>query len=127
MFEYDGQQFVGIDQHRHRSVILRMTQTGVHLGTVRITNDPWMLAGQIAQAGEHPVASFGRGVRRSRWLTSWRSDKGRPPTTTGNRRVYRPRSWERGAPLPATGPHRTLATVSDPDFSLHPVTGAALW
>lgn len=54
MSEYDGKQFVGIDLHRHRSVIVRQTMTGEQLGAVRITNDPVVLAEQIALAGESP-------------------------------------------------------------------------
>ena len=37
---YEGQQFVGMDLHRRRSVLVRMTETGEHLETVRILNDP---------------------------------------------------------------------------------------
>jgi hypothetical protein len=51
--EYDGRQVVGIDLHRRRSVIVRMTEDGEHLGCVRIDNDPLVLAEQIAKAGEH--------------------------------------------------------------------------
>ena len=52
--EYDGRQIVGIDLHRRRSVIVRMTETGDRLGSIRIDNDPMTLAAEIAQAGEHP-------------------------------------------------------------------------
>ncbi len=52
--EYDGAQIVGIDLHRRRSVIVRMTETGEHLAQVRIDNDPMTLAAEIAKAGEHP-------------------------------------------------------------------------
>ena len=52
--EYDGRQVVGIDLHRRRSVIVRMTEAGERLDCVRITNDPMVLAGEIAKAGEHP-------------------------------------------------------------------------
>ena len=52
--EYDGRQVVGIDLHRRRSVIVRMTETGEHLAQVRIDNDPMTLAAVIAKAGEHP-------------------------------------------------------------------------
>jgi hypothetical protein len=38
--EYDGQQVVGIDLHRRRTVIVRMTDTGERLDNVRIDNDP---------------------------------------------------------------------------------------
>jgi transposase len=52
--EYDGAQVVGIDLHRRRSVIVRMTAAGERLASVRIDNDPMTLAAQIAKAGEHP-------------------------------------------------------------------------
>jgi transposase len=52
--EYDGAQVVGIDLHRRRSVIVRMTETGERLGSTRIDNDPMVLAVEIAKAGEHP-------------------------------------------------------------------------
>jgi hypothetical protein len=52
--EYDGTQVVGIDLHRRRSVLVRMTEAGERLDTVRIDNDPMTLAAEIAKAGEHP-------------------------------------------------------------------------
>ena len=52
--DYDGRQIVGIDLHRRRSVIVRMTETGDRLGSTRIDNDPMTLAAEIAKAGEHP-------------------------------------------------------------------------
>jgi transposase len=52
--EYDGKQVVGIDLHRHRSVIVRMTEAGERLDCVRIDNDPMTLAAEIAKAGERP-------------------------------------------------------------------------
>src|SRR3954466_5068277 len=52
--EYDGPQVVGIDLHRRRSVLVRMTEAGERLGTVRIDNDPMALASEIAKAGENP-------------------------------------------------------------------------
>src|ERR687889_284177 len=52
--EYDGRQVVGIDLHRRRSVIVRMTEAGERLGSVRIDNDPMSLATEIGKAGEHP-------------------------------------------------------------------------
>ena len=55
MDEYDGRQFVGIDLHRRRSVIVRMTPEGERLGgAVRIDNDPFELARQVASWGESP-------------------------------------------------------------------------
>src|SRR3954469_374105 len=52
--EYDGRQIVGIDLHRRRTVIVRMTEAGEQLGCVRIDNDPLALAVEVAKAGEHP-------------------------------------------------------------------------
>jgi len=51
---YEGRQFVGIDLHRRRSVLVRMTETGARLETVRISNDPEYLRQVMARAGEHP-------------------------------------------------------------------------
>jgi len=51
---YAGQQFVGIDLHRRRSVILRMTEGGDPLECVRISNDVEMLSTVMARAGESP-------------------------------------------------------------------------
>jgi transposase len=54
MNKYDGNQVVGIDLHRQRSVIVRQTDTGEQLSAVRIVNDPVALGLQIEKAGEHP-------------------------------------------------------------------------
>ena len=47
-------QYVGIDLHRRRSVIVRRNQAGETLDTVRIDNDPVTLVAELAKAGEHP-------------------------------------------------------------------------
>src|SRR5437762_4452526 len=52
--EYDGRQIVGIDLHRRRSVIVRMTEAGEKLETVRIDNDPVALGLEMAKAGPDP-------------------------------------------------------------------------
>ena len=55
MDEYDGRQYVGIDLHKRRSVIVRMTREGERIGRpVRIDSDPFELASQIASWGEQP-------------------------------------------------------------------------
>src|SRR5450432_3154693 len=51
---YDGRQVVGMDLHRRRSVLVRMTEDGRRLGTARITNSPAELRAQIARAGKNP-------------------------------------------------------------------------
>lgn len=54
MSEYAGQQFVGIDLHRRRSVIVRTAESGEALESVRILNDVDRLNSVIARAGESP-------------------------------------------------------------------------
>ena len=60
---YDGRQVVGMDLHRRRSVLVRMTEDGRRLGTARITNSPAEVRAQIARAGKNPrvvlEATFG--------------------------------------------------------------------
>jgi transposase len=43
-----------MDLHRRRSVLVRMTETGERLETVRISNDPEYLREVMTRAGEHP-------------------------------------------------------------------------
>jgi transposase len=52
--EYAGRQVVGMDLHRRRSVLVRMSEDGQKLGTVRITNSPEALRAEISRAGENP-------------------------------------------------------------------------
>jgi transposase len=54
MSEYAGQQFVGIDLHRRRSVIVRSTAAGEVLESVRIVNDVDRLNSVMARAGVEP-------------------------------------------------------------------------
>src|SRR5207342_984469 len=51
---YDGRQVVGMDLHRRRSVLVRMTEDGRKLETVRIENSPAALRSVIARAGKNP-------------------------------------------------------------------------
>jgi len=52
--EYTGRQYVGMDLHRKRSVIVRTTDVGDVLEAVQITNSPLALAEVIARAGDRP-------------------------------------------------------------------------
>src|SRR3954452_7201121 len=52
--QYEGQQYVGIDLHRRRSVVVRTTDAGELLEAVQITNSPLALAEVMTRAGEHP-------------------------------------------------------------------------
>jgi transposase len=54
MSEYAGQQFVGIDLHRRRTVIVRTTAAGEVLESVRIPNDVESLARVMSRAGADP-------------------------------------------------------------------------
>jgi hypothetical protein len=52
--DYDGRQYVRIDVHRRRSVIVRMTREGEQLEWVRIDNDPVALGLERVKAGPDP-------------------------------------------------------------------------
>jgi transposase len=52
--DYDGKQIVGMDLHRRRSVLVRMTEDGRRLGSARITDSPAALREEIARAGKNP-------------------------------------------------------------------------
>jgi transposase len=52
------QQYVGIDLHRRRSVIVRMTEDGEVLECVRIDNDPVALSLELAKAGPDPEVAL---------------------------------------------------------------------
>jgi hypothetical protein len=51
---YDGRQGVGMDLHRRRSVLVRMTGDGRKPETVRIASSPAALRAVIARAGKNP-------------------------------------------------------------------------
>ena len=51
-------QYVGIDLHRRRSVIVRMDEAGERLRTVRIGNDPVALGLALAEAGPDPEVAL---------------------------------------------------------------------
>jgi DNA-binding MarR family transcriptional regulator len=50
---YGGRQVVGMDLHRRRSVLVRMTEDGRKLETVRIENSPQALRAVLARAGKN--------------------------------------------------------------------------
>ena len=51
---YDGRQVVGMDLHRRRSVLVRMTEDGRKLATAWFASSPARLAAEIRRAGLHP-------------------------------------------------------------------------
>jgi transposase len=48
-------QYVGIDFHRRRSVIVRLNSAGERLGVARVGNDPFEFASEIGAAGDAPA------------------------------------------------------------------------
>jgi transposase len=52
---YDGRQVVGMDLHRRRSVLVRMSMDGRKLETVRITSSPGALRAVLARCGRRPL------------------------------------------------------------------------
>ena len=54
MSEYAGKQFVGVDLHRRRTVLVRTTDSGEVLESVRIPNDVDSLGRVLARAGVDP-------------------------------------------------------------------------
>src|SRR5262249_15816912 len=63
-------QYVGIDFHRRRSVIVRKNAAGEKLSSVRGVNDPWVIAAAVAEAGREPdvviEATYGWD-----WVVAW--------------------------------------------------------
>jgi transposase len=47
-------QYVGIDFHRRRSVIVRKDEQGNTLSSIRVVNDPLVIATAVAEAGPEP-------------------------------------------------------------------------
>ena len=108
---YDGRQVVGMDLHRQRSVLVRMTEDGRRLETTRITNSAAELRREIVKAGSArrwclrqrtavtgPRTSWRRPGRRCTWHTRWAS---RRSPTAGSRREGRRRSGRSAADGPS--------------------------
>src|SRR5262245_295847 len=68
-------QYVGIDFHRRRSVIVRKNEVGEKLSSVRVPNDPLSIAAVIAEAGPEPEvvieATYGW-----YWIVDWLQEQG---------------------------------------------------
>ena len=90
---YDGREVVGMDLHRRRSVLVRMTPDGRKLETARITNSPAELRRQIARAGKHP-----RVVLEATYGWYWAADT---LAAAGAERAPGPPAGREGVHLPA--------------------------
>jgi hypothetical protein len=68
-------QYVGIDFHRRRSVIVRKNAAGEKLSSVRVVNDPLAIAAAVAEAGPSPEvvieATYGW-----YWIVDWLQEQG---------------------------------------------------
>ena len=96
---YEGRQIVGMDLHRRRSVLVRMTESGEVLETVRISNDPDYLRAVMARAGEAPEV-----VLEATYGWYWAADtlaelcaQGAPGAPVGREGVLLPPGEERPA------------------------------
>jgi hypothetical protein len=95
---YDGRQVVGMDLHRRRSVLVRMTEDGRRLGVARITNSPAELRRELARAGKSPRVVLE--ATRSCWYCGTRSPCCAAPGL-GPRGLGRPSRLGRVDPAPA--------------------------
>ena len=91
----------GMDLHRRRSVLVRMTETGEQLETVRISNDPEYLKAVMARAGEAP----GGGARSHVRLVLG----GGHPRRAGRHRAFGASAG--GEDVLATGGSRTISVT----------------
>jgi hypothetical protein len=57
---YDGRQVVGMDMHRRRSVLVRMTEDGRKLETARIANSPAALRAVIRPGQASAISTAAR-------------------------------------------------------------------
>jgi len=68
-------QYVGIDFHRRRSVIVRKNAAGDKLGSVRVRNESLVIAAAVADAGPEPEvvieATYGW-----YWIAEWFQEQG---------------------------------------------------
>jgi hypothetical protein len=98
-----GEQYVGIDLHRRRSVIVRMTPQGEVLQTIRIDNHPVALWLELARpaptprscsrpptAGTGPPTYCRRAGPGCTWPTRWGQDVRLPASQDRRPRLHQP-------------------------------------
>src|SRR5215831_17588511 len=97
MEAYDGRQVVGMDLHRRRSVLVRMTEDGRKLETVRITSSPGRAAGSDRPGGEEPAGGHRGDVRLvlGRGRARGRGGRGAPGASAGCQGLLLPAGQER--------------------------------
>ena len=91
-----------MDLHRRRSVMVRMTEDGRKLETVRIANSPAALRAVIARCGEAPDGGHRGDVRLvlGRGRAASRRGGGAPGASAGRQGVQLPAGQERRAGRP---------------------------
>jgi hypothetical protein len=95
-------QYVGIDFHRRRSVIVRLSAAGVKLSSVRVANDPVAIAAAVAEAWPN---GEGRGRRGANAQRERRRPAGtrRLPAVGGTRTRRSPRALGDAVPCARPG------------------------
>lgn len=68
-------QYVGIDFHRRRSVIVRKNSAGEKLGSVRVANEPLAIAAVVAEAGPSPEVVI-EATYCWYWIVDWLREQG---------------------------------------------------
>jgi hypothetical protein len=72
-------QYVGIDFHRRRSVIVRLDAAGERLAVTRVVNDPLAISAAVAEAGPEPEVVIEATYGGTGWSTCCRRTA--PPFT----------------------------------------------
>jgi len=68
-------QYVGIDFHRRGSVIVRKNAAGEKLSSVRVANDPWVIAATVVEAGPSPEVVI-EATSGWYWIVDWLQQPG---------------------------------------------------
>jgi hypothetical protein len=96
-------QYVAIDLHLHRSLIVRENEAGEKVGVTRIDNDPLALAEALREAGEHPEVAI-----EAAYGWYWAVDT--------LQEARRPRNGPRGRPVS----NEASSSAPSPDWSPRP-------
>jgi hypothetical protein len=113
---YSGPQFVGMDLHR-RSLLVRMTESGEHLETVRIVNTDDRLADVMSRAGECPEvvleATYGwYWAADTPFTVSWSAALLTSAPTHSTRRSNAPKTSGRSSSPATAGRWRVISGAS---------------
>jgi hypothetical protein len=65
---YSGRQFVGVDLHRRRSLLMRMTESGEHLENAAWLRRERALSRCVSQENRPPMSGAAPSVAGEHWL-----------------------------------------------------------